>query len=134
MTGQAVFGPAGRELDRVCLVGLTARGFHGVLAEERRTGQDFVVDVVLHLDTRQAARDDDLAATVDYGRLATAVADVVRGPAVRLVETLADRIAAVCLAEQRVVAVDVTVHKPHAPVLEPFGDVRVELRRYRDES
>ncbi len=123
----------GRPLDQVCLVGLTARGRHGVLDHERRDGQEFGVDVTLHLDCRPAGATDELVDTVDYGGLAVAVLDVVRGPAVRLVETLAARIALACLADRRVVAVDVTVHKPQAPLTEAFGDVVVAVRRTRED-
>jgi dihydroneopterin aldolase len=128
----AVTDASGRPLDTISLVGITAYGRHGVFEHERRAGQQFHVDAVLHLDTRSAAATDDLARTVDYGAVATGLADVIRGEPVNLVETLAQRLAAVCLADSRVVAVDVTVHKPHAPVTERFDDVRLTVRRYRD--
>jgi dihydroneopterin aldolase len=132
------FGPvldaAGRPLDQVRLAGLSARGRHGVFESERRDGQRFGVDVVLHLDTRPAAASDALADTIDYGALATAVAAAVRGEPVDLIETLAARIAALCLGDPRVAAVDVTVHKPHAPITEAFGDVAVAIRRTRAGS
>ena len=121
----------GRPLDQVALRGLRVRGRHGVLDAERDLGQYFVVDVVLHLDTRAAAADDDLSGTVHYGVLAEQVADVVAGEPVALVETLAQRVADVALAPDLVVAVDVTVHKPQAPVTVPFDDVEVRIRRWR---
>ena len=67
----------GRPLDRVALHGLRARGRHGVLDFEKVLGQDFVVDVVLHLDVRPAAAGDDLIRTVHYGELAEQVVAVV---------------------------------------------------------
>lgn len=130
----AVLDVAGRPLDQVRLIGLTVHGQHGVFEHERRDGQDFVIDVVLHLDTRPAGASDDLGETVHYGELAVAVADVVRGEPVNLLETLAARVAAVCLADERVAAADITVHKPQAPVTERFDDVAVAIRRYREES
>jgi dihydroneopterin aldolase/2-amino-4-hydroxy-6-hydroxymethyldihydropteridine diphosphokinase len=126
-----VLGRAGRPLDQIRRLGVTARGRHGVLEHERRDGQDFSIDAVLHLDTSAAAETDDLAATVDYGSLATRIADVVRGEPVDLIETLAARIAAACLQAPGVVAVDVAVHKPQAPITEKFGDVVVAIRRER---
>jgi dihydroneopterin aldolase / 2-amino-4-hydroxy-6-hydroxymethyldihydropteridine diphosphokinase len=119
--------------DRIALRGLVARGRHGVLPEERREGQDFVVDAVLEVDLRGAAATDDLARTVHYGELARALADVVRGEPVELIETLAERLARVCVAAPRVEAAEVTVHKPAAPIPETFGDVAVTLRRTRVE-
>jgi len=120
-------------IDRITLTGLTVRGRHGVFEHERRDGQDFVVDAVLHLDTRQAAAGDDLTATVHYGELAAALAAVVRGRPVDLIETLAARLVAVCLADPRVAAADVTVHKPAAPIPEEFTDVAVTVHRTGEE-
>jgi dihydroneopterin aldolase len=120
-------------LDQVRLVGLVARGRHGVFAQERQSGQDFRVDVVLYMDTRPAGDTDDLNRTVNYGELATSVADVVRGEPLNLVETLAARIAAVCLADPRASAADVAVHKLQAPVPERVSDVVVVVRRTREE-
>lgn len=117
--------------DRIELVGLRANGFHGVFEHERREGQEFVVDVVLHVDTREAAASDDLAATVDYGAVAQRVHDLVAGDPYDLIETLADRIAAFCLEHTRVEAVEVAVHKPQAPVPVPFADVVVRVSRRR---
>lgn len=132
MTGfPPVLDAAGRPLDQMRLAGLTAFGRHGVFAQERRDGQEFHVDAVLHLDTREAAAGDDLARTVDYGTLAIALADLVRGEPVNLVETLAQRLADACLTDPRVAAADVTVHKPHAPVPERLDDVTLTVRRHR---
>lgn len=117
--------------DTIALRGLTVRGYHGVLAHERRNGQEFVVDALLFLDVAAAAAADDLAETVDYGALAQALAAVVGGDPVDLLETLAERLAAVCLADRRVAAAEVTVHKPAAPLPLTFSDVAVTVRRQR---
>ncbi|EGX56931.1 dihydroneopterin aldolase [Streptomyces zinciresistens K42] len=118
-------------MDRVALRGLKARGYHGVFPEERREGQTFVVDLVLGLDTRPAAADDDLAKTVHYGVVAEEVVAAVQGEPVDLVETLAERVAQVCLKHERVHEVEVTVHKPDAPITVPFDDVTVTITRSR---
>ncbi len=115
--------------DRIVLKGLRVNGFHGVLADERRDGQVFVVDVVLHLDLAQAASTDDVADTVHYGELAERLAAVVAGEPVDLIETLADRLASVCLSYDRVERAEVTVHKPAAPIALSFDDVSVTLAR-----
>jgi dihydroneopterin aldolase len=117
--------------DRIELTGLRARGFHGVFDFERRDGQDFVVDVLLELDLAPAAASDDVADTVHYGELADALAAVITGEPVDLIETLADRLVTVCLADPRVAAATVTVHKPGAPIPHEFADVAVTLRRSR---
>ncbi|MFJ8592569.1 dihydroneopterin aldolase [Streptomyces sp. NPDC093598] len=118
-------------MDRVALRGLKARGHHGVFPEEREEGQTFIVDLVLGLDTRPAAADDDLAKTVHYGIVAEEVVAVVQGEPVDLVETLAERIAQVCLQHEEVQEVEVCVHKPDAPITVPFDDVTVTITRSR---
>ena len=118
-------------MDRVALRGLRARGHHGVLPHEREEGQDFVVDLVLGLDTRPAAADDDLGKTVHYGVVAEEVVDVVRGEPVELIETLAERIADTCLKHDVVREVEVVVHKPQAPITVPFDDVTITITRSR---
>jgi dihydroneopterin aldolase len=115
--------------DRIELTGVRVRGNHGVLDFERRDGQDFVVDVVLEVSTAAAAASDDLADTVDYGDLAQRLAAVISGAPVNLLETLADRLAGVCLGLAGVHAATVTVHKPAAPIPVPFADVAVTIRR-----
>lgn len=118
-------------VDRVVLRGLRARGRHGWFEWEREQGQEFVVDVELSVDAAPAARSDDLADTVDYGAVAEAVVALVEGEPVRLLETLAERVAQQCLQDVRVAAVTVTVHKPQAPVRVGFDDVAVTVTRRR---
>lgn len=118
--------------DQIMLTGLRVRGFHGVFEHERRDGQDFIVDATLELDTRAAAATDDLTLTVHYGELAQSLAAVISGEPVDLLETLAQRLADVCLADPRVDAAIVTVHKPQAPIPLSFADVAVTIRRVRD--
>ena len=115
--------------DLIALTGLRVRGHHGVLPEERRDGLEFVIDAVLTVDTRAAAAADDLAATVDYGELARRLAAVVSGEPVDLIETLAQRLADVCIANARVISARVTVHKPSAPIPLAFDDVSVTVER-----
>src|SRR5947208_7071808 len=90
--------------DRIELVGLRGFGHHGVLPQERQDGQTFVLDVGLEVDTRTAARSDDLADTIDYAELADKLVAMVAGEPVDLIETLAARLADVALADGRVKA------------------------------
>lgn len=119
------------ESDSITLSGLKVHGNHGVYDFERTGGQDFVVDVTLHLDLRRAATSDDVAETIHYGELADALAQVVSGPPVDLLETLAQRLAEVCLQDARVESCQVTVHKPQAPIAHSFADVAVSITRRR---
>lgn len=117
--------------DRIRLDGIRATGFHGVYPDERRDGQEFIADVVLELSLADAARSDDVADTVHYGEFAEAVAAILAGDPVNLLEKLAQRIADAALAYTRVAAVEVTIHKPQAPITVPFDDVSVTIRRER---
>jgi len=117
--------------DVIQLTGLRARGHHGVYDFERAEGQEFVVDVVLEVDLLAAAASDDVLDTVHYGELADALVAVVTGEPVNLIETLAARLADVCLSDPRVGAATVTVHKPQAPIQHTFADVAVTIRRTR---
>lgn len=117
--------------DRIELRGLRVRGNHGVFEHEKRDGQDFLVDITIWFDQRRAAASDDLADTVDYGALAQGAADVVAGPGRDLIETVAAEIAENVLTDERIHAVEVTLHKPSAPIPLVFADVAVVARRSR---
>ncbi len=117
--------------DRLAVRGLAIRGHHGVFDFERRDGQEFVIDLVLGMDTRPAARSDDLQDTVDYGTLVDEVRSAVENDPVDLIETLAQRIADTCLKHAEVEDVEVTVHKPHAPIQVTFDDVALTIKRSR---
>jgi dihydropteroate synthase/dihydroneopterin aldolase len=120
-----------RGVDRLTVTGIRAQGHHGVLDFERRDGQQFVVDVRLELDTGPAARSDHLSDTVDYGELATRLHAAVESDPVDLVETLAERLASICLSYSSVDGVEVTVHKPQAPIAVAFDDVTLTIERRR---
>ncbi|WP_097184964.1 dihydroneopterin aldolase [Blastococcus haudaquaticus] len=117
--------------DRIALRGVRGHAHHGVYAFERERGQMFRVDAVLELDTRAAAAGDDLDKTVNYAELAQQLYAVLTGEPVSLLETLAERLARVCLANALVDAVEITVHKPQAELGVPFDDVSVTIRRAR---
>ena len=115
--------------DRITLTGLTVFAHHGVFEHERVHGQEFIVDLVVEFDMRAAAVSDDVADTVDYGALALTVAAEVRRDPVNLLETVAERVASAILADARIDAVEVTIHKPQAPIETAFADVSVTIRR-----
>ena len=118
-------------LDRISLLGLRVFAHHGVLAQEQAEGQEFLVDAVLWLDTGPAAAGDDLSRTVDYAAVADRLVAAASSPPARLIETVAERLAAVCLTVPAVQEAEITVHKPHAPIAHPFADVTVTIRRGR---
>jgi len=118
--------------DELTLRGIECFGHHGVFDFERREGQRFVVDVTLGLDTAPGARSDDLRDTVDYASLVAAVKAAVEKDPVNLIETLAQRIADVCLTDVRVAWARVSVHKPDAPIEATLSDVALTISRKRE--
>jgi dihydroneopterin aldolase len=117
--------------DHISLRGLAVRGNHGVFDHERRDGQDFIVDITVWMDLSIAALTDALDDTLDYGGLAQRAAAIIAGPPRDLIETVAAEIAADVLTDSRVREVEVTVHKPSAPIPLTFTDVAVTVRRTR---
>jgi dihydroneopterin aldolase len=120
-----------RTPDRNTLTGVRVHAHHGVYASERVEGQEFVIDVAVDVDFAAAASRDDLGSTVNYGELAEAVVAAVERDPVDLIETVAERVAAVALGFAAVDEVEVTVHKPEAPIRVPFADVSVTIVRGR---
>lgn len=124
--------PSGlRDSDRITLTGIRVQANHGVFDFERQNGQEFIVDVIAWLDLSAAASADDLLRTVNYGILAEEVAEAVATSPVDLIETVAERVANVVLANPAVTHTEVTIHKPHAPISVPFSDVSVTIVRAR---
>lgn len=118
-------------IDEITLTGVRAYGYHGVFEEERREGQEFVVDVTLHVSAAAAVASDDVADTVHYGEVAERIVELVGGDPLNLIEGVAARIADDLLTWDLVMMASVTIHKPHAPITVPFSDVSVTIRRYR---
>ena len=119
------------DVDELAVTGIECFAHHGVFEFEKREGQTFVVDLVLGLDTASAAASDDLQDTVDYGSLVADVKGAVESDPVDLIETVAQRIADVCLSDDRVQWVRATIHKPEAPIQATFADVALTITRRR---
>lgn len=117
--------------DELRLTGLRAFAHHGVFEHERENGQPFIIDVVAHLHVHDAAASDDIDDTVHYGVLAERIVSAVESDPVDLIETVAERVAALVLEHERVMLAEVTVHKPEAPITVPFDDVSITIRRGR---
>lgn len=114
--------------DQIAIRGLEVFANHGVLESEAKDGQYFYLDIVLDVDTSRSAATDDLALTVDYGRLASELVDAATGTRFQLIETLAHHLAAICMDYELVDGVKLSVHKPSAPIPHEFDDVSVTVR------
>lgn len=115
--------------DSITLTGLRVTAHHGVYDFERENGQEFVIDVTVWVDLARAAVSDDVTQTIHYGELAVEVTDAVKNNPVDLIETVAERIARVVLDHPAAEKVQVTLHKPQAPITVPFDDVSVQITR-----
>lgn len=118
-------------MDRIELAQMEFYGYHGALPEERRLGQRFIIDVKLYLDLSLSGSSDDLKDTINYAAVYETVRAIVEGEPLRLIEAVAEKIAAALLADYPVNAVRVAVHKPDAPVPGKFGDICVQIKRTR---
>lgn len=119
--------------DHIEIVGLRAFGRHGVFEHERINGQTFVVDLRLETDLRDAGASDQLVDTVDYGALASRIAEEVGATRFDLIEALAGHLASVALEQERVQGVTVRVAKPSAPVTVELDEVAVVVHRQRTQ-
>jgi len=118
--------------DRIFIRGLSMHAYHGVMAHEAKVGQTFTIDLDLDIDLSAAARSDKVADTVSYDKAADCARDAFCAQRFRLIEAAAGRVADAILDKfPRVLAVTVTIHKPHAPIAATFSDVGVVLTRAR---
>jgi len=117
-------------MDRISIYGISATGYHGVFDHEKRDGQKFIIDVVLHVDIARAAASDNVLDTVHYGEVSELVVAQIQAGPWDLIEKLGSEIAdAILAAYPTVLEVDVVVHKPQAPIPVPFTDVTISLTR-----
>ena len=115
--------------DKILITGIQALGYHGLLEDERKNGQLFVVDAEVELDLSEAAKNDDIKKSVDYNALAILIHSEITGPAVNLIESLAHRIGIKALETfKEIDEIKVTVHKPKAPIEVSFADVSVSIK------
>jgi len=117
--------------DRIIIRDLLLRTIIGINGEERENRQDVVVNLTLEADLRPPGRSDDIADAVNYRTVTKQVIDLVENSRYYLVEKLAEEIAALCLRDDRVQRVTVSVEKPMA--LRFAKTVGVCIERSRDD-
>lgn len=118
-------------MTRFCIKGISGKGYHGFYDIERAVGQNFHIDVVMEIDTTFTYLTDNLEKTVNYEKVGNAVVEVIEGESVKLIETLAERIALVILEFEHVFQVTVTVHKTGSSFELFFKDIQVTITRNR---
>jgi len=103
-----------KQLDTLYINDLKVPCIIGVFAQERKKKQPIIINLALSVDTRKAAKTDDLKDTVDYHHLYNEIANTVSQSTYQLLETLAQTIADICLKNKKVKQVTVRLEKPHA--------------------
>jgi dihydroneopterin aldolase len=120
--------------DTVFVKGLVVHAHHGVSDEERRIGQNFILDLALEMDLAAAARSDRIADTASYDDIVATASAAFTANRYKLVEAAAGDVAAALLAAfAKVARVRVTVQKPHAPLVATFDHVGVTIERGRGD-
>lgn len=115
--------------DAILLAGLRALGVHGALPEEQSRKQPFEIDLEIFTDLAPAGRSDDLADTIDYGTIVSAVLRVVEVEHHQLLERLAQRLADVVLSWEHVSSVTVELRKLRPPVAAEISSAGVRITR-----
>ena len=118
--------------DAVFVSGLSLHAYLGVMQHEAKVGQTFKLDLVLDIDLAAASHSDKLADTVGYDQVVEVASRAFCSKRYRLVEAAAGAVAEAVLSRfPQVSRVQVTVHKPHAPIAATFADVGVTIIRGR---
>ena len=118
--------------DTIFIKGLVIHARHGVMDHETEVGQRFVIDLELYSDLTEPSRSDQLSDTVSYANVVTTAVAAFKNTNYKLLERAAGAVAdAILAAFPRIRSVNVTVHKPHAPIAAIFEDVGVVLTRSR---
>jgi len=116
-------------MDEIAITGIRGFGYHGLFEHEKKDGQEFFVDIRITADLSSAGQSDRIESTIDYGKVAIRVKELIETNSFNLIERLAEVIAERLKSEFAVDAIEVTVHKPNAPVGIDLRDISVTIRR-----
>lgn len=116
-------------MDEIAITGIRGFGYHGLFEDEKKNGQEFIVDIRMEKELSLAGSTDRIDATIDYGKVAVRVKELIESDSFNLIERLAEVIAEQIKSEFSVTSIEVTVHKPHAPVEIEFDDISVTIKR-----
>lgn len=121
-------------MDKIIMKNLRFYGYHGVLPEEQEDGQNFIIDLEMHLGLHKAGSSDDIKDTVDYSRVYGIIKEITESNKFRLIEKLAESISGEIMSiYKEIEKISVTVKKPEAPIDGDFDWVGVQILRSRNE-
>ncbi len=100
--------------DVLLIKDLLVRCVIGVHDWERKDRQDVVINIEIGADCSSAGRSDDLGDAVDYRAITKRILEAAEESEYFLVEALAERVASICMEDERVDRVRVRVEKPGA--------------------
>jgi len=115
--------------DTIEIRDLLLRAIVGINPDERINRQDVLLNLSLEADLRPAARSDDIRDAVNYRTIAKDVIEFVEQSQFNLVEALAESVAALCLQDERVTRVRVSLQKPGALRFAESVGVTIERTR-----
>lgn len=121
-------------MDKIIIKDLKIFAYHGVNPEEKRDGQNFIIDVTALASLGQAGMTDDLTNTVSYAKMIKTIKAVMAEDKYDLIERVAYRIIIRLFEEYPLLSeLTVTVKKPEAPISADFSYVAVQLNRKKWE-
>lgn len=117
-------------MDQIQIKRLEVFANHGVLEEENKLGQKFLVSVTMGVDARIPGQSDELADSVNYAKVSELICREAQGHTFRLIERLAEHLAErILLGFPLVESVELEIEKPWAPVRIPLETVSVKIHR-----
>lgn len=117
-------------MDQIRIRELEVFARHGVLPEENRLGQKFLLDVLIDTETREAGKTDDIMKSVDYAKVCRSITDFMQEHTYKLIEAAAEEIAEMLLLSyDKIQRVEIELKKPWAPIGLPVETVSVSIKR-----
>lgn len=119
-----------KKLDKIFIKNLEVFGKHGVLPEENKLGQKFLINAILYIDTREAGIKDDLTKSIHYGEVSHFISSFMTKYTFQLIETVAEQMTrAILLQFPRMEKIRLEILKPWAPIGLPLESVSIEIER-----
>ncbi len=119
-----------KRLDKIFIKNLEVFGKHGVLPEENRLGQKFLINAILYISTREAGLKDDLTKSIHYGEVSHFISSFMTKYTFQLIETVAEQMARAILLEfPSMEKIKLEILKPWAPIGLPLESVSIEIER-----